>query len=242
MYRHIKQGFLFGHCCCGIKGLRYLKFKMMSTEINFSEATKSLLKRHETKTGKVGMNAVEDFDNMRFRDASENRFAEGEEIFIPKDVKNYIVSDVFNGVSIGSIACVNGAGKAKLLPLGSLTKTVPEYEQNADGTFAPRHDKNGQPITHNADDGEESGENQLRQLMLGTGTMTEAVEALAGKTLKVAKVLGPYKTARWSNHKLSDGTNDRVIVGLRPTSVNVYEEVKEAKPAKAKAEAEPAAE
>ena len=200
----------------------------MSQEVNFDVA-KSILKRHETR-GLVGMQAIKSFQENAPRDASENRFDEGEEIHIPKDVDNFIVSDTFNGISVGSIACVNGAGKAKLLPLGSLTKNVIEYEQKSDGTFDIHHDKNGQAIMHNADDFSKNGENAVRQEVLSAGNMYDVAKALAGKTLKVARVMGPYNTARWKNTVSADGSSNRTIIGLRPTRINVYEEVKEAAP------------
>ena len=121
------------------------------------------------------------------------------------------------------------AGTPKVLYLSSLKKNVIEYEEDGD-QYSIKKDASGNNIpAHFARVGgdENAAETPLRKAIMQKATVGDIIDYLAGKTLKVSHIMGPYKTSRLKAKTDAMGRRDGYeVVGLRNTSIPVFEEVK----------------
>jgi hypothetical protein len=130
-----------------------------------------------------------------------------------------------NGNKAPAIAVDLADGSSKVLYISTLKKNVIEYEEDGD-TYAIKKQADGSNVpAHYA--GEATGGTPLRKEIMSKATVGDIIDALAGRTFRVADIMGPYKTSRLKAKFNAVGERDGYeVVGLRNTSIPVFEEVK----------------
>lgn len=186
---------------------------------NLSNGVKALVERHAAVEGTlVGMNAFNELGNISNADPDEAIFQKGDKFTVPaaESIADAVFVARLNGTKVPAIAVDMADGSAKVLYLSSLRKRVVEYEETPEG-FTSKRDANGTVISHCAD-------TPLYKQIKNLPTAQAIASAIAGKTFVVKDVLGPYQTSRIGVKKDEYGNESRGIVGLRNTSINVFEE------------------
>lgn len=188
-----------------------------------SDGVAMLVARHAATEGcKVGTNALGEVKKISNADPSEGIWAKGDEFTVPG--KELLDQAVFvamvNGNKAPAIAVDLKNGGAKVLYISTLKKNVIEYEEDgdqfrvkqaADGSNVPPHFAN----------------TPLRKEVMSKATVGDIIDALAGRTFRVTDIMGPYKTSRLKAKFNAVGQRDGYeVVGLRNTSIPVFEEVK----------------
>jgi hypothetical protein len=193
-----------------------------------SDGIKMLVARHAATEGcEVGSKALASVKKISNADPSEGVWNKGDEFTVPG--KELIDQAVFvamvNGNKAPAIAVDTNNGP-KVLYISSLKKNVIEYEEDGD-QFVIKKDAAGNNIpAHYA--GEEVGGTPLRKEIMSKATIGDIIDCLVGRTFKVADIMGPYKTSRLrAKTNPATGLRDGYeVVGLRNTSIPVFEEVK----------------
>lgn len=196
-----------------------------------SDGIAMLVARHAAADAAVGEKAIAAVKKISNADPSEGIWNKGDEFTIPG--KELIGQAVFvakvNGNDAPAIAVDIKGGGAKVLYISSLKKNVIEYEEDGDqfvtkklpdGTNMPAHIAR----VGGKEDGEET---PLRKEVMSKATVGDIIDAIAGRTFRVAELMGPYKTSRLKAKFNAVGQRDGYeVVGLRNTSIPVFEEVK----------------
>lgn len=194
-----------------------------------SESSKALIERHRAVAGTmVGAEALAELGNISNADPDEAIFQKEDVFTCP--AKELIGDSVFVarlGTSkVPAMVVDMKGGGSKVLYLSSMRKRVVEYEQQPDG-FVSRRDASGTVISHSVgEDASTSAQAKaLYNLIKNKPTARAIADEIAGRTFKVVDVLGPFQTSRVGTVKDEYGNESRGVVGLRSTSINVFEEV-----------------
>lgn len=187
-----------------------------------TDGIKMLVARHAATEGcEVGSKALATVKKISNADPSEGIWAIGDEFTIPasNEIEQAVFVAMVNGNKAPAIAVETKNGTPKVLYLSTLKKNVIEYEEDGD-QYQIKKDASGNNVpAHFAD-------TPLRKAIMQQATIGDIVNYLAGKTLKVSDVLGPYKTSRLKAKFTATGQRDGYeVVGLRNTSIPVFEEV-----------------
>ena len=196
-----------------------------------TDGIKMLVARHAAAGAEIGEKAFLAVKKISNADPSEGVWAVGDEFTVPAadEIKQALFVAMVNGNQAPAIAVETKSGTPKVLYLSSLKKNVIEYEEDGD-QYQIRKDASGNNIpAHFARVGgdENAAETPLRKAVMQKATVGDIVDFLAGKTLKVSHIMGPYKTSRLKA-KTNPATGQRdgyEVVGLRNTSIPVFEEV-----------------
>lgn len=198
-------------------------------QTTISDGIKMLVARHAATEGcEVGTKALATVKKISNADPSEGVWNKGDEFTVPG--KELIDQAVFvamvNGNKAPAIAVDLKNGTSKVLYISSLKKNVIEYEEDGD-QYQIKKDAAGNNIpAHFA--GEEVGGTPLRKEIMNKATIGDIIDCLAGRTFRVADIMGPYKTSRLKAKTNALGQRDGYeVVGLRNTSIPVFEEVKQ---------------
>lgn len=198
-------------------------------QTTISDGIKMLVARHAATEGcEVGTKALATVKKISNADPSEGVWNKGDEFTVPG--KELIDQAVFvamvNGNKAPAIAVDLKNGTSKVLYISSLKKNVIEYEEDGD-QYQIKKDAAGNNIpAHFA--GEEVGGTPLRKEIMNKATIGDIIDCLAGRTFRVADIMGPYKTSRLKAKTNAFGQRDGYeVVGLRNTSIPVFEEVKQ---------------
>ena len=187
-----------------------------------SDGIKMLVQRHAAVAGtQVGLGAINEMKKLTNADPSEGVWAVGDEFTVPAAdaINEAAFVAMVNGNKAPAIAVDCKSGQSKVLYISTLKKNVVEYEETEDG-YATKKNADGTTITHTA-------ETPLRKEIMGKATVGDIVESLAGRTFRVASIMGPYKTSRLKAIYGANGQREGYeVVGLRNTSIPVFEEVK----------------
>lgn len=181
-----------------------------------------LVQRHAAVAGtETGLNAINSMKKISNVDPSEGVWQKGDEFEVaPADqIAEAAFVAMVNGNKAPAIAvhCTNG--QDKVLYLSTLKKNVVVYHETEDG-YETVKNADGTAETHFAD-------TPLRKEVMSKATVGDIVTSLAGRKFKVADVLGPYKTSRLKAVYGDNGQRTGYeVVGLRNTSIPVFEEVK----------------
>ena len=193
-----------------------------------SDGVAMLVARHAATDGcKVGMNAINEVKKITNADPSEGIWNKDDQFTVPG--KELLEQAVFvamvNGNKAPAIAVDLADGSSKVLYISTLKKNVIEYEEDGD-TYAIKKQADGSNTpAHYA--GEATGGTPLRKEIMSKATVGDIIDALAGRTFRVADIMGPYKTSRLKAKFNAVGERDGYeVVGLRNTSIPVFEEVK----------------
>ena len=194
-----------------------------------SDGIKMLVARHAATEGcEVGTKAIATVKKISNADPSEGVWNKGDEFTVPS--KELIDQAVFVAMVTGNkapaIAVDLKNGTSKVLYISSLKKNVIEYEEDGD-QYQIKKDAAGNNIpAHFA--GEEVGGTPLRKEIMNKATIGDIIDCLAGRTFKVSDIMGPYKTSRLKAKTNALGQRDGYeVVGLRNTTIPVFEEVKQ---------------
>jgi hypothetical protein len=188
-----------------------------------SDGVAMLVARHAATEGcKVGTNALGEVKKISNADPSEGIWAKGDEFTVP--AKELLDQAVFvamvNGNKAPAIAVDLKNGGAKVLYISTLKKNVIEYEEDGDQYSIKKQADGSNTPAHFAD-------TPLRKEIMGKATVGDIIDCLAGRTFRVADIMGPYKTSRLKAKFNAVGQRDGYeVVGLRNTSIPVFEEVK----------------
>jgi hypothetical protein len=186
------------------------------------EGVEMLVKRHAAVQGtEVGTAAINSMKKLTNADPSEGVWNVGDQFTVPPaeliDQAAFVAAINGNKAPAVAVHCENG--QDKVLYLSTLKKNVVEYEETEDG-YVTKKNADGTTVTHYAD-------TPLRKEVMGKATVGDILMGLAGRTFKVASVQGPYKTSRLKATYNAAGQRDGYeVVGLRNTSIPVFEEVK----------------
>lgn len=186
---------------------------------NLSNGVKALIERHAAVEGTVtGANALVECGNISNQDPDEAIFQKGDEFTVPaaENLADAVFVARLGTAKVPAVAVDMKDGSAKVLYLSSLRKRVVEFEETAEG-FVSKRDASGAVISHCAG-------TPLYQEIKNLPTAKAIAERIAGKTFIVKDVLGPYQTSRIGVMKDEYGNESRGVVGLRNTSINVFEE------------------
>ena len=187
-----------------------------------TDGIKMLVARHAATEGcEVGSVALATVKKISNADPSEGIWAKGDEFTIPaaNEIEKAIFVSMVNGNKAPAIAVETKNGTPKVLYLSTLKKNVIEYEEDGD-QYSIKKDAQGNNVpAHFAD-------TPLRKAVMQQATVGDIVNYLAGKTLRVSDIMGPYKTSRLKAKFNALGQRDGYeVVGLRNTSIPVFEEV-----------------
>ena len=187
-----------------------------------TDGIKMLVARHAATEGcEVGSSALATVKKISNADPSEGIWAKGDEFTIPaaNEIEKAIFVSMVNGNKAPAIAVETKNGTPKVLYLSTLKKNVIEYEEDGD-QYVIKKDAQGNNVpAHFAD-------TPLRKAIMQQATVGDIVNYLAGKTLRVSDIKGPYKTSRLKAKFNALGQRDGYeVVGLRNTSIPVFEEV-----------------
>lgn len=186
------------------------------------EGVEMLVKRHAAVIGtEVGTAAINSMKKLTNADPSEGVWNPGDQFTVPPadliDQAAFVAAINGNKAPAVAVHCENG--QDKVLYLSTLKKNVVEYEETEDG-YVTKKNADGTTVTHAAD-------TPLRKEIMSKATVGDILMGLAGRTFKVASVMGPYKTSRLKATYNAAGQRDGYeVVGLRNTSIPVFEEVK----------------
>jgi hypothetical protein len=194
----------------------------MAKSEKLPEGVIMLVQRHAAVAGtETGLNAINSMKKISNVDPSEGVWQKGDEFEVaPADqIAEAAFVAMVNGNKAPAIAvhCTNG--QDKVLYLSTLKKNVVVYHETEDG-YETVKNADGTAETHFAD-------TPLRKEVMSKATVGDIVTSLAGRKFKVADVLGPYKTSRLKAVYGDNGQRTGYeVVGLRNTSIPVFEEVK----------------
>lgn len=194
----------------------------MAKSEKLPEGVIMLVQRHAAVAGtETGLNAINSMKKISNVDPSEGVWQKGDEFEVaPADqIAEAAFVAMVNGNKAPAIAvhCTNG--QDKVLYLSTLKKNVVVYHETEDG-YETVKNADGTAETHFAD-------TPLRKEVMSKATVGDIVASLAGRKFKVADVLGPYKTSRLKAVYGDNGQRTGYeVVGLRNTSIPVFEEVK----------------
>ena len=187
-----------------------------------TEGIKMLVARHAATEGcEVGNKAIAAVKKISNADPSEGVWQPGDEFTIPaaNEIEKAVFVSLVNGNKAPAIAVETKSGTPKVLYISSLKKNVIEYEEDGD-QYVIKKDAAGNNVpAHFAD-------TPLRKAIMQKATVGDIIDYLAGKTLRVKELMGPYKTSRLKAKTDALGRRDGYeVVGLRNTSIPVFEEV-----------------
>lgn len=187
------------------------------------EGVKMLVQRHAAVAGTVtGLNAISAMKTLSNVDPTEGVWQKGDEFEIApqEQIAEAAFVAMINGNKAPAIAvhCTN-SNQDKVLYLSTLKKNVVEYEE-VDDEFRTVKNADGTTVTHFAD-------TKLRKEIMGKATIGDIVSGLAGRKFRVADIMGPYKTSRLKAVYDNNGNRTYEVVGLRNTSIPVFEEITE---------------
>lgn len=194
----------------------------MAKSERLPEGVIMLVQRHAAVAGtETGLNAINSMKKISNVDPSEGIWQKGDEFEVaPADqIAEAAFVAMVNGNKAPAIAvhCTNG--QDKVLYLSTLKKNVVVYHETEDG-YETVKNADGTAETHFAD-------TPLRKEVMSRATVGDIVASLAGRKFKVADVMGPYKTSRLKAVYGDNGQRTGYeVVGLRNTSIPVFEEVK----------------
>lgn len=194
----------------------------MAKSEKLPEGVIMLVQRHAAVAGtETGLNAINSMKKISNVDPSEGIWQKGDEFEVaPADqIAEAAFVAMVNGNKAPAIAvhCTNG--QDKVLYLSTLKKNVVVYHETEDG-YETVKNADGTAETHFAD-------TPLRKEVMSKATVGDIVASLAGRKFKVADVMGPYKTSRLKAVYGDNGQRTGYeVVGLRNTSIPVFEEVK----------------
>ena len=182
-----------------------------------------LVARHAaTKGCEVGAKALELVRGISNADPSEGVWSKGDKFTVPAkdEIEQAVFVALVNGNKAPAIAVETNNGP-KVLYISSLKKNVIEYEEDGD-QYVVKTDASGNNVpAHFAD-------TAFRKQIMQKATVLDIIDFLAGKTIEVTNVMGPYKTSRLKQKFNAVGAPDGYeVVGLRNTSIPVFEEVTE---------------
>lgn len=191
-------------------------------QTTITDGIKMLVARHAATEGcEVGTKALATVKKISNADPSEGVWNPGDEFTIPaaNEIEQAVFVAMVNGNKAPAIAVETKNGTPKVLYLSSLKKNVIEYEEDGD-QYSIKKDAQGNNVpAHFAD-------TSFRKAIMQKATVGDIIDYLAGKTLKVTSIMGPYKTSRLKAKFNSLGQRDGYeVVGLRNTSIPVFEEV-----------------
>ena len=190
------------------------------------EGVKMLVNRHAAVAGtEVGAAALNSMKKLTNADPTEGVWNQNDQFTIPPTdlINEAVFVAMINGNKAPAVAVHCENGQDKVLYLSTLKKNVVEYEETEDG-FQTKKNPDGSVVTHYA--GDETGGTALRKEIMGKATVGDIISALAGRTFKVSSIMGPYKTSRLKPVYDGQGNRSYEVVGLRNTSIPVFEEVK----------------
>ena len=203
----------------------------MAQTSGITDGIKMLVARHAATEGcEVGRKALDAVKKISNNDPSEGVWAENDEFKIPaaNEIEQAVFVAMVNGNKAPAIAVETKSGTPKVLYISSLKKNVIEYEEDGD-QFVIKKDASGVNIpAHIArvNGDENADETPLRKAVMQKATVGDIIDYLAGKTLKVTKIMGPYKTSRLKAKYNNLGQRDGYeVIGLRNTSIPVFEVV-----------------
>jgi hypothetical protein len=195
--------------------------KMAQTTI--TDGIKMLVARHAATEGcEVGSKAIAAVKKISNADPSEGVWAENDQFTIPakEEIEQAVFVAMVNGNKAPAIAVETTTGVPKVLYISSLKKNVIEYEEDGDQFVVKKQADGSNVPPHFAD-------TEFRKEIMKKATVGDIIDFLAGKTLKVTKIMGPFKTSRLKAKTDALGRRDGYeVVGLRNTSIPVFEEVK----------------
>lgn len=192
-------------------------------QTSVSDGIKMLVARHAATEGcKVGTQAIGEIKKISNVDPSEGIWNVGDQFTIPSKelLDQAVFVSMVNGNKAPAIAVETTTGTPKALYFSTLKKNVIEYEEDGDQYVIKKQADGSNVPAHYAD-------TPLRKEIMSKATVGDIAEALAGRTFKVASIMGPYKTSRLKAKFNALGQRDGYeVVGLRNTSIPVFEEVK----------------
>ena len=194
--------------------------KMAQTTI--TDGIKMLVARHSAAGAEVGSNAIAAVKKISNADPSEGVWAENDQFTVPakEEIEQAVFVAMVNGNKAPAIAVETTTGVPKVLYISSLKKNVIEYEEDGDQFVVKKQADGSNVPAHFAD-------TEFRKEIMKKATVGDIIDFLAGKTLKVTKIMGPYKTSRLKAKTDALGRRDGYeVVGLRNTSIPVFEEVR----------------
>lgn len=200
-------------------------------QTTITDGIKMLVQRHAATEGcEVGSKAIASVKKISNADPSEGVWQKDDVFTIPKadEIEQAVFVAMVNGNKAPAIAVETKSGTPKVLYISSLKKNVIEYEEDGD-QYVIKKDASGNNVpAHIARVGgnEDGDETPLRKAVMQKATVGDIIDFLAGKTLKVSSIMGPYKTSRLKVKTDALGRRDGYeVVGLRNTSIPVFEEV-----------------
>lgn len=181
-----------------------------------------LVARHKAAGAEIGSNAFTAMKKISNVDPSEGVWQKDDVFTVPaKELLNQacFVGKV-NGNDAPAIAVDLKSGGSKVLYISSLKKNVVLYEEDGD-EFRVKRNPDGSNMPAKFAD------TDIRKEVMSKATVGDIAECLAGRTFRVADILGPYQTSRlkaeWDE---KTGQRTYKVVGLRNTTIPVFEEVK----------------
>lgn len=202
-------------------------------QTTITDGIKMLVERHKAAEGTlVGNAAIAACKKISNADPSEGVWNKGDKFTVPAadEIEQAIFVAMVNGNKAPAVAVETNNGP-KVLYISSLKKNVIEYEEDGD-QFIIKKDAAGNNIpAHIARVGgdglnEGTDETPLRKEVMKLATVESIINYLAGKTIECVGVMGPYKTSRLKAKTNALGQRDGYeVVGLRNTSIPVFEEV-----------------
>ena len=189
------------------------------------EGVKMLVNRHAAVAGtEVGAAALNSMKKLTNADPTEGVWNQNDQFTIPPTelINEAVFVAMINGNKAPAVAVHCENGQDKVLYLSTLKKNVVEYEETEDG-FQTKKNPDGSVVTHYA--GDATGGTPLRKEIMGKATVGDIISSLAGRTFKVSSIMGPYKTSRLKPVYDGQGNRSYEVVGLRNTSIPVFEEV-----------------
>ena len=186
-----------------------------------TDGIKMLVARHAATEGcEVGSKAIAAVKKISNADPSEGVWNKGDKFTVPAkdEIEQAVFVAMVNGNKAPAIAVETNNGP-KVLYISTLKKNVIEYEEDGD-QFQVKKQADGSNVpAHFAD-------TAFRKQIMQKATVGDIIDFIAGKTLEVTDIMGPYKTSRLKAKTDALGRRDGYeVVGLRNTSIPVFEEV-----------------
>lgn len=185
-----------------------------------TDGIKMLVARHAATEGcEVGSKAIAAVKKISNADPSEGVWNKGDKFTVPAkdEIEQAVFVAMVNGNKAPAIAVETNNGP-KVLYISTLKKNVIEYEEDGD-QFQVKKQADGSNVpAHFAD-------TAFRKQIMQKATVGDIIDFIAGKTLEVTDIMGPYKTSRLKAKTDALGRRDGYeVVGLRNTSIPVFEE------------------
>lgn len=187
-----------------------------------TDAVKNVIRRHEATVGCLtGTEAYKAIGKISNVDPGEGSWNEGDVFTVPKDIKAALFVAKINGNNAPGVAVNTAAGEGKALYFSTLKKSVVPYEEDENGEFRIARDENGEnmpAVTAGTD-------NAVRQAILRQPTIGAIADYVAGRSFKVVKVISGIQTSRLERQTGDNGQIKWKVVGLRKTSIPVFEDI-----------------